>query len=763
MMKRVLLSLVVLVALLAGFFYVGPSANVSAQEPEGGAFTISFNPTGTHIHKGFLKVRVDLYPSPESKTYALHHIQVPVIPPEGYLGKVDELGSPVNIEDYNNWIDSLPKVWQLNPALCHFITISETTTPAELENYIHSIFDADTLASLDEFLTRPDSIHWVSPLMKGKAALSSQKIQETDGLIGSVNERFKTLAIQSEGGGEIIDIEPKSIDVGDAATERTSYFHATNTIVNKGNPANATGSIDTVEVWLSADTVTFAVAAFYVVSGNNLSTRGYDEDIGVVVGGSKQTCSGLSISIETGDYIGTHYTVGGEENQGVRQDNDGGAGIWYEASTDYIPCTNEEFNSYNDYQISLYGTGTEAGGVVAPTVVTNAAISVEETTATLSGNITATGGANCTDRGFQWDIDTGVPYADNWTEAGNFGVGNFTHGLTSLTEGELYYYRAGANNTAGWGWGAEVTFLTKPVEPDTLVATGGYQQVNLSWNKGTGSDNTTITAKQGSYPANRADGTVVYDNTGTSANHTGLGDGEHWYYRAWSWCTEGGKTQYSDAYAQDDATTIGAPTVTNNGGATSITDTTARLRGEVTDTGGENPIVHIYWGLIDQSDNATAWTNDENLGALGSGVFYKDISALSADTIYFYRCSANNTAGTDWANSTANFTTLSPPPPPPPPSPGAPVVTQPPVEGERLSLIMAGCAVLFFSELGFWRRTPLLFMLAGGASLMLGFHWYHVYTTPTGLTIGLMLVAYSFVCIAFAFKYIFWREYKVEE
>ena len=74
-----------------------------------------------------------------------------------------------------------------------------------------------------------------------------------------------------------------------------------------------------------------------------------------------------------------------------------------------------------------------------------------------------------------------------------------------------------------------------------------------------------------------------------------------------------------------------------------------------------------------------------------------------------------------------------------------------------MSLVLAGSAVMFFSVLAFWKLNALLFMLAGGASLMVGLQWYDVYVTSTGLTIGLMLIGYSFVCIAFAFRCLFWR------
>lgn len=71
--------------------------------------------------------------------------------------------------------------------------------------------------------------------------------------------------------------------------------------------------------------------------------------------------------------------------------------------------------------------------------------------------------------------------------------------------------------------------------------------------------------------------------------------------------------------------------------------------------------------------------------------------------------------------------------------------------------------VVLFSSLAFWRPNALLFMLAAGTSLLVGLQWYDVYTTPTGLTIGLMLIAYSLVCVAFAFRCLFWREFREEE
>jgi len=98
--------------------------------------------------------------------------------------------------------------------------------------------------------------------------------------------------------------------------------------------------------------------------------------------------------------------------------------------------------------------------VVVPTVVTHDATDIGFTYATLNGEITNTGGANADERGFDWDTDSGAPYANSWTETDSFGVGSFSHQATGLPQGTTIYFRAKAHNSAGWGYGSELSFQT---------------------------------------------------------------------------------------------------------------------------------------------------------------------------------------------------------------------------------------------------------------------------------------------------------------
>jgi hypothetical protein len=264
--------------------------------------------------------------------------------------------------------------------------------------------------------------------------------------------------------------------------------------------------------------------------------------------------------------------------------------------------------------------------IIPPTVTTQAATSVEETTATLNGNITATGGVNPTVRGFDWDVDSGEPYASAWTETGSYGTGAFTYASGTFIKGTVYYYRAKAQNTGGWSYGSEVQFLTKPDEPNTFTATAGNQQVQLSWVKGTGAQYTIIRGKIGSYPTSYNTDVDVYNGTGTGTTHSGLTNGDHWYYRAWSYTTANSLEQYSDLYAQADATpAAGAADIAN--APTSYGFGTVH-EGVPADTGlsyftitnNSAFAINITLGGTDMTGGAATWTLSDD-GSSGTNIF----------------------------------------------------------------------------------------------------------------------------------------------
>jgi len=410
------------------------------------------------------------------------------------------------------------------------------------------------------------------------------------------------------------------------------------------------------------------------------------------------------------------------------------------------------YDSDSGYYSDNAATDNETTLANTPTVVTNAASNVEEITATMNGNITDIGGENCDTRGFEWDIDTGSPYAENWTEEGSFGTGSFSHGLTSLTKGELYYGRAIAKNSVGWGYGSEITFLTKPDEPTGLGEIGtSTTWINMEWVKGGGAQKTLVRYKTGSYPSGISDGTEAYFDTGTSVNVTSLDPNITYYFRAWSYATEGGLEQYSDLTSDDTASTqVGAPSVSNDG-ATNVTNDDARLNGTIDDTGGENPTVTVFWGESDGGTNPASWSDNASLGAKGAGAFYHGLTDLDAETLYYFTFRAVNNGGTDWS-STDNFTTSSVPPSV---SAGAAVAGGLVSEQDYDMAIMALIPLVLLMGLASWQKYPMLFIITAASSVGIGLIVNDFYDSAYGLALGMSLIAYAFFNLGMAYKYMF--------
>jgi len=101
--------------------------------------------------------------------------------------------------------------------------------------------------------------------------------------------------------------------------------------------------------------------------------------------------------------------------------------------------------------------------VVAPTVTTQDVTDKAKTTGTGNGNITNTGGENCTRRGFCYKAGTsGDPTtADSVVyDDGSYGTGAYTKGITGLSAGTAYRVRAYAVNSEGTGYGTTVDYVT---------------------------------------------------------------------------------------------------------------------------------------------------------------------------------------------------------------------------------------------------------------------------------------------------------------
>lgn len=152
-----------------------------------------------------------------------------------------------------------------------------------------------------------------------------------------------------------------------------------------------------------------------------------------------------------------------------------------------------------------------AAAAVIPTVTTAAATNVGAVKATVGGNVTADGGATVSDRGIAWGLSPNptVPKVPIGTGSGAFS------NAVSFPSGTTINYRAYATNSAGTGYGANMTFTTGTA----LTATQSQTEVTCTG----GSDGTaTVTPSGGAAPYSYS-----WTTGATTAAVTGLTAGDY--------------------------------------------------------------------------------------------------------------------------------------------------------------------------------------------------------------------------------------------
>jgi len=300
-------------------------------------------PSGCGIHKNRGKLRLDFFLNPDDPHYDKCHVYVVDSTSEeyqkGYQGKVDEQGNPLDSEDYQKWLDSLPHIWRDNPFHSHFIYPDKGTTDTELKAKIESCLSYfyhfhqhcwnNNKRFVDEWKKVPSRAGQVRcPFVKG----DSKDLQANQDKVQGILSRSKEFQIGvSKVPPQDLNIGEKgTIDVGHTTTVGAGF--STATFVNQQNPANATGTIDTVKIYCERDMSDVEVASFFVVSGDNLSTRD-TYSIGVVTFGAERTFTGLAIDFETNDYIGGYWSDGDWTGEST-----GFTGIWL-AQTKHLRLT----------------------------------------------------------------------------------------------------------------------------------------------------------------------------------------------------------------------------------------------------------------------------------------------------------------------------------------------------------------------------------------------------------------------------------------
>ena len=288
-----------------------------------------------------------------------------------------------------------------------------------------------------------------------------------------------------------------------------------------------------------------------------------------------------------------------------------------------------------------------------PSVITSAASDISPTTATVAGNVTATGGAEVTERGIVWGT-TESPTVDDNKEISGKGHGEFSVALSNLTIATTYYARAYAVNSVGVAYGNMVQFTTGMVKPtiSTVSVTSITSSSAISGGNITSDGGSTVTARGVVWSTDNNPNieltTKTADGTGSgvfSSNITGLEPGVTYYVRAYATNSIG--TSYG---SEESFTTKPILSTVSTSSASEITSSSFKIGGNVTATGGADVTERgVVWGT---SEDPTIDDNKKTSGK-GLGEFSVTLSELTFATTYYVRAYAVNAAGVSYGSTIA--------------------------------------------------------------------------------------------------------------
>ncbi len=345
-----------------------------------------------------------------------------------------------------------------------------------------------------------------------------------------------------------------------------------------------------------------------------------------------------------------------------------GLGTFTSSLTSLAPGTTYYVRAYATNSVGTAYGSTISFSTVSPTiptgVTTNTISSITQTAGIGGGNSSSDGGATITARGVCWSNTTSSPTITNSKTVDGSGVGSFTSSLSGLTTNTTYYVRAYATNSVGTAYGAYQIFKTAAATvPSGIITTtiSSITQTTASSGGSVSNDGgATITAKGVCWSNTTSTPTINNSITnngagaGTfSSSLTGLTSNTTYYVRAYA--TNSAGTSYGSVQS---FTTLSAtiPTGVTTNSISSTTQTTASGGGAVSSDGGAAITSRgVCWSNTTSSPTVT---NSKTVDGSGIGSFTSSLSGLTANTTYYVRAYATNSAGTSYG-SVQPFTTLA--------------------------------------------------------------------------------------------------------
>ncbi len=313
----------------------------------------------------------------------------------------------------------------------------------------------------------------------------------------------------------------------------------------------------------------------------------------------------------------------------------------------------------NDGTVYRYGPFAQPASVVTGDYGDLAPTSVR-----LFGEITNTGGENCTERGFCYSDVNEEPTVEDLIvfDFGSFGAGEFNLLIDNLlTQNTTYYYRAYTVNSTGTYYGDVLEFTTPlpNLAAPLLIAPSDNSIVGITtptfqWNPVEAATSYTLQVSTDPNFESFAIDIALADPWFTP--EVPLENFTTYYWRA-KGINELQDGDWSDVWTFS-ISQITLPTVSTSIWG-ELTSTTAHVFGDIFNTGGEDCTQR---GFCFSSTNEEPTVEDNvisEFGLFGPDVFDMILTDLTPNTTYYYRAFAENSVGFGYGN-VLSFTTEEP-------------------------------------------------------------------------------------------------------
>lgn len=310
----------------------------------------------------------------------------------------------------------------------------------------------------------------------------------------------------------------------------------------------------------------------------------------------------------------------------------------------------------------FFGSSPAAASGASLVVTTGSASGIDQSAATLNGQITASGSSDIIEHGFCYGTDPScsikVPVGGSISEGSAY-----SYLINGLTANTTYYFMAYALNSEGSSSGSPISFTTSAAVTPPTAATASASSIDQN----TATFNGQITSNGGadiseygfcwgsdpSCPNKITVGGSISEGSAYSYPISGLATGTTYYYKAYAANSAGTSSGSPVSFTTSVAAT--APTVTSDS-VSSIDSSYGTINGTVTAVGSS--AITQYGFIYGTTSSCTSQAIVGYTISQGSSFSYQ-LSGLSAGTTYYYKAYATNAAGTSYGSLNYFTTTAS--------------------------------------------------------------------------------------------------------